>query len=132
MFENLKNKTIIKVTGLEKYSKEIIMWTSDGYRYNMFHEQDCCESVTVEDIDGDTEDILNSQILLAEEVSNSLRNDEQFESATWTFYKLATIKGYMTIRWLGVSNGYYSESVTVTESKDLEETRDVKIEMITK
>ncbi len=132
MFENLKNKTIIKVTGLQKYSDEIIMWTSDGYRYNMFHEQDCCESVSVEDIDGDVEDILNSPILLAEEVSNSSRNDEDYESATWTFYKLATIKGYMTIRWLGTSNGYYSESVTVTEEKDLEETRDVKIEMITK
>ena len=91
--------------------------TEDDVTYQMYHSQDCCESVYIESIVGDLQDLVGNEILLAEEVT-SHENPEWYDatnkyqdSFTWTFYKLATRKGYVDIRWYGESNGYYSESV---------------------
>jgi len=79
----------------------------------LYHEQDCCESVWIESIVGDINDLVGSTLLMAEESSGEY--DDACESGTWTFYKFATIKGYVDVRFIGESNGYYSESVDVVE-----------------
>jgi hypothetical protein len=55
---------------------------------------------------------------MAEEVTEEGEDDEFGDSSTWTFYKFATNKGYVTIRWFGTSNGYYSESVDFAKVKE--------------
>lgn len=97
--------TKIKVNDVE------IIFECKEYTYIMYHEQDCCERVYVESVVGDITDLLESPILLAEEVTSN--DPEASESATWTFYKLATRNGYVDIRWYGSSNGYYSERVHI-------------------
>lgn len=97
---------------------ELRFVTTDGDTYRLHHDQDWCESVTIEDICGDLDDLIGSPILIAEDVVHGncenpagVTVPKYQDSFTWTFYKLDTAKGGVTIRWYGASNGYYSESV---------------------
>lgn len=117
--EELSGKTLIKITN--KNNKELIFLTTKGEEYRLYHYQDCCECVRIEDICGDLNDLLASPIIDAEEVTSKENpediNKERQDSFTWTFYKLATALGFVTIRWYGESNGYYSESVNFEQLK---------------
>ena len=87
-------------------------------KFLMRHDQNCCEHVFIESVVGDMNDLLFSEILMADEVTNSDMpppEEQGTESYTWTFYKFATRKGYVDIRWFGESNGYYSERVDCEE-----------------
>lgn len=92
---------------------EMVFVTEDGRRFVFAHSQDCCETVYINDIVGDLNDLVGEPLLRAEESTNvDLPAPSKYaDSYTWTFYKFATRKGYVDVRWLGESNGYYSESV---------------------
>lgn len=121
--EALLGKTIVAINGGEKGDKTIHFVCSDGTEYLMYHEQDCCESVTIEDVCGDLQRLFNTPITLAEDISNEVKGwctgwqDDWGDHYTWTWYKLATVNEYVTIRWYGTSNGYYSESVDFARIK---------------
>ena len=111
MIEELLMKVLESVKKVD--DDELIFTCDTGEVYHMYHYQNCCESVYIEDIVGDMYDIVGSVIVEAECVTNSDNsNDDYKDSFTWTFYKIGTAKGFVTIRWYGSSNGYYSESVT--------------------
>jgi hypothetical protein len=104
--------------------EQMVFLAEDGRRFVFWYEHDCCASCNVEDICGDLADLVGSPIVEAEEVSNYAPEREPWdvdpeqykpESYTWTFYRFSTAKGTVTVRWLGASNGYYSESVFYRE-----------------
>lgn len=114
-----KTMSSVKIIKINDIDDEIIFISTEGKRYTLGHIQDCCESVSIDNIVGDLADLVGEPILMAEE-STSDKNPEGVtkldqDCFTWTFYKFATIKGYVDIRWYGESNGYYSESVDFEE-----------------
>lgn len=114
-FEDLKGNILSEVKRIKTdYGEDEIHFVlaNGGDIYMQYHEQDCCESVDIEDINGDLNDLVATPILMAEETTSGRKEAKCGDgSETWTFYKLATLKGYVTIRWFGESNGYYSEEV---------------------
>jgi hypothetical protein len=107
-FEDLKGRTI---KAIERGDDELKFAMDNGDVFIMHHSQSCCEHVYIEDICGDLEDLIDTPILVAEERTQDDPEASEYEDAMWTFYELRTIKGSVTIRWHGSSNGYYSISV---------------------
>lgn len=116
-FNELKGCKFVQIEGMEEDSDVVYFTLLDGRQFKMYHEQDCCESVYITDICGDVSDLVDSEIVHFDERTNEGdsnskdKPDEWSESFTWTFYDIQTRKGSVTLRWLGESNGYYSESV---------------------
>lgn len=104
--------TFHHIEGKVEDDELLFVGAGDVPTFKFYHEQDCCESVSIAEIVGDLEDLVGVPILEAREDTQE-GDAGAYESATWTFYNFRTIKGSVTVRWLGTSNGYYSESVSL-------------------
>lgn len=110
LIEELIGKTYTEVT-IGEGAERMVLVASSGEKYVFEHLQGCCESVRIEEVIGDLGDLVGSPLVMAECATNQDNPPQYADSWTWTFYKFATAKGYVTVRWLGESNGYYSEDV---------------------
>ncbi len=118
--DQLNGKTLSRVE--QSGDEQLWFYTKDNKAVKMFHSQDCCESVHIEDVVGDLDDLVGNPLLRAE-----VRTEDGKASdgdLTYTFYELSTIKGSVTVRWYGSSNGYYSTRVSLAEY-DVDEDGDV-------
>lgn len=117
MFKELEGKIITQV---DEYAAECVFHLSTGEQYKMWHDQDCCEYVRLESVDQPWETIYGSPVLLAEERTNTKETSDG--RCTHTFYTIRTVQGTVNIRWIGESNGFYSESVDFEKIKDADKT----------
>lgn len=112
-FEDMVGKVFTEVTQGQRQEghDDIIFVVDDDEKYRMYHWQDCCENVYIEDIAGNLDDLVLSPILGAYKETNAGDSTEWGNTSTWTFYRIHTLKGAVSVRWYGTSNGYYSEDV---------------------
>lgn len=117
-FSLLPGVTFASIT-MDDFNDRIVFVTTDGRTFSMHHDQDCCESVSVERVAGNLADLIGDPIIAATEtiVNEPPPGSEvSDDSNTWTTFTLATAKASVTIQWHGSSNGYYSESVSFVEN----------------
>lgn len=124
MANNMENVTVYKqLIGREilkiAVSEDVLYFVFDEIIAIWNHEQDCCESVYIEDIEGDLKNLIGTPLVMAETYYHEA--DTDVGSETYTYYTFATVKGRVVIRWYGESNGYYSESVDMTTINRWEE-----------
>ena len=114
-FFELKGKTIKEINGLKKGGREVYIRTNDG-TYKLYHEQCCCEYVRVVKVIGNVNKLIG-EVIFAEEDAGANEPDwynESFDdSHTWTKYVLKTENTSLEFWYLGESNGYYCESVSI-------------------
>jgi len=106
-------KNIIGLTPayIDAGDDSILMRFTDGSACEFYHNQDCCEDVWIEDVNGDWNDLIGVPLLVAEVRESNAVEAQGYESVTWTFYTFRSINASVDVRWCGASNGYYSESV---------------------
>ena len=66
-FEELVGRTLCRA---EADESTLVLYLTDRNYVKFYHQQDCCESVYIEDICGDLNDLVGEPLLIAEEVSN--------------------------------------------------------------
>jgi len=110
----LFTRTIASLEGFEPGSVEVIIRFTDGSYIQQEHVQDCCEDVSLYQVDGNIQKHIGATAIDFIKKSTTAEDAEVEEYGTWTFYTLITSKGYLDWRWLGESNGYYSEDVDST------------------
>lgn len=108
VFEDVKHSSI--------YGDVILFKTAT--RLFMMSNTEECACTTIEDICGNLDDLIGSPIIRCYSTTNhdnQINGGNRDDSFTWTFYHIYTVKGYVTIRWYGSSNGYYAEDATIDE-----------------
>ena len=116
-FFELNGKTIVSIN-----DDGDVIKTSDGYCYHLYHSQSCCENVRQIKTVGDPQKLIGNVVAAQEDTCDdpAWYYDSYNDSHTWTVFTLIDDKNNrVDFYWLGESNGYYSEDVSVSKTKEI-------------
>lgn len=68
--ESMVGKVFTSVEQTKEYGQNVLIFENDEEQYKFTHDRECCESVWIESIVGDLDDLIGNPILLAEEATN--------------------------------------------------------------
>lgn len=118
-YKNVSELNGLVVKEINVDDDQIMISTECGRSFLFYHDQNCCESVSIYDSKGDLKELKGKRLVSVEhdtldEIPGDV-NYEPYDSWTWTEIKFVTTDETIISRWIGESNGYYSESVNFCE-----------------
>jgi hypothetical protein len=106
---------VLDAVDIDKEENQILLTTRSGRKFLVYHEQDCCEMVAISDQDGSFDKLIGKPLIEARDIAVDTSEEAIDSSQTTTTLVFRVDDQTVVSRWIGDSNGYYSESVDIAE-----------------
>ncbi len=106
---------VLDAVDIDREKDQILLTTRSGRQFLIYHEQKCCETVEISGQDGSFIRLVGKPIVEAREIAIDTTKDDSYGTETTTTLIFRVDGETVISRWVGDSNGYYSESVDIAE-----------------
>jgi hypothetical protein len=106
---------VLDAVDIDREENQILLTTRSGRRFLVYHEQDCCETVAISGQDGNFDKLIGKPLVEARDFAVDTTEEGIDDSQTTTTLVFRVDDQTVISRWIGDSNGYYSESVDIAE-----------------
>jgi hypothetical protein len=107
---------VLDAVDIDREENQILLTTRSGRKFLVYHEQDCCETVAIHWQDGSFDKLIGKPIVEARDFAvDTGESESDYDSQTTTTLVFRVDDQTVISRWIGDSNGYYSESVDIAE-----------------
>lgn len=93
-FCHIAGKTVDDIRDCKPESGSVTFRFDDGTYCTLGYHRGCCESPHVDDVAGNLDSLVGQVVVTAEEHSF-----DSSDGSLWTFHRISTGKGAVTIRW---------------------------------
>jgi hypothetical protein len=107
---------VLDAVDIDREENQILLTTRSGRKFLVYHEQDCCESVRIVSQDGSFDKLIGNPLIEARDFAvDTGESESNYDSQTTTTLVFRVDDQTVISRWIGDSNGYYSEGVDIAE-----------------